>query len=111
MPTIAFGVPAGASMALLLSAFLMHGLVPGPEMLTKHLDVTYSIIWTLTIAHIMGAVHVHRRRAGCSRGWRRCGPGVLLPLVLDGDLHRRLSGLAKLGRSLFARRSSARSAG
>ena len=56
VPTIAFGVPAGASMALLLSAFLIHGLVPGPEMLTKHLDVTYSIIWTLTLSHVMGAV-------------------------------------------------------
>jgi hypothetical protein len=43
-------------MALLLSAFFMHGFTPGPEMLTKHLDVTYSIIWTLTIAHIMAAV-------------------------------------------------------
>jgi TctA family transporter len=56
IPTIAFGVPAGASMALLLSAFFMHGFTPGPEMLTKHLDVTYSIIWTLTIAHLMAAV-------------------------------------------------------
>jgi putative tricarboxylic transport membrane protein len=56
IPTIAFGVPAGASMALLLSAFFMHGFTPGPEMLTKHLDVTYVIIWTLTIAHIMAAV-------------------------------------------------------
>jgi putative tricarboxylic transport membrane protein len=56
IPTIAFGVPAGASMALLLSAFFMHGFTPGPEMLTKHLDVTYVIIWTLTISHIMAAV-------------------------------------------------------
>ena len=55
VPTIAFGVPAGASMALLLGAFLIHGLVPGPEMLTKHLDVTYSIIWSLTLAHVIGA--------------------------------------------------------
>src|SRR5215469_13577382 len=31
VPTIAFGVPAGASMAILLGAFLMHGLTPGPE--------------------------------------------------------------------------------
>jgi len=56
IPTIAFGVPAGASMALLLSAFFMHGFTPGPEMLTKHIDVTYSIIWTLTISHLMAAV-------------------------------------------------------
>src|SRR5260221_12269219 len=55
LPTIAFGVPAGASMTLLLGAFLMHGLVPGPEMLTKHLDVTFTIVWSLTLAHVIGA--------------------------------------------------------
>ena len=36
VPTIAFGVPGSASMAILLGAFLIHGLVPGPEMLTKN---------------------------------------------------------------------------
>ena len=56
VPTIAFGVPAGASMAILLGAFLMHGLTPGPEMLTKHLDVTYTIVWSLTLAHVIGAL-------------------------------------------------------
>jgi len=55
VPTIAFGVPGSASMALLLGAFLMHGLVPGPEMLTRHLDVTYTIIWSLALANILGA--------------------------------------------------------
>jgi putative tricarboxylic transport membrane protein len=56
VPTIAFGVPAGASMAILLGAFVMHGLTPGPEMLTKNLDVTYTIVWSLTLAHVVGAV-------------------------------------------------------
>src|SRR5215510_8879886 len=55
VPTIAFGVPAGASMTLLLGAFLLHGLTPGPDMLGKNLDVTYSIIWSLTLAHVLGA--------------------------------------------------------
>jgi putative tricarboxylic transport membrane protein len=81
VPTIAFGVPAGASMALLLSAFLMHGLVPGPEMLTKHLDVTYSIIWTLTISHVMGAV-ICLCASGLFARLSTVRPGVLLPLVL-----------------------------
>src|SRR5712672_4472317 len=53
VPTIAFGVPAGASMTLLLGAFLLHGLTPGPDMLGKNLDVTYSIIWSLTLAHVL----------------------------------------------------------
>ena len=56
VPTIAFGVPAGASMAILLGAFLMHGLTPGPDMLTKHLDLTYMIVWSLTLAHVIGAI-------------------------------------------------------
>ena len=30
VPTIAFGVPGSAGMAILLGAFLIHGLVPGP---------------------------------------------------------------------------------
>jgi TctA family transporter len=55
VPTVAFGVPAGAAMAILLGAFLIHGLVPGPDMLTKNLDVTYSLIWTVAIANILGA--------------------------------------------------------
>ncbi len=81
VPTIAFGVPAGASMALLLSAFLMHGLVPGPEMLTKHLDVTYSIIWTLTLSHVIGAV-ICIAASGLFARLAMVRAGILVPLVL-----------------------------
>src|SRR6516162_1128112 len=55
VPTVAFGVPASAGMAILLGAFLIHGLVPGPEMLGKHLDVTYSMVWSIAIANILGS--------------------------------------------------------
>ncbi|MFL9900689.1 tripartite tricarboxylate transporter permease [Paraburkholderia fungorum] len=81
IPTIAFGMPAGASMALLLSAFIMHGFTPGPEMLTKHLDVTYAIIWTLTISHIMGAV-ICLFGSGLFSRLATVRVGVLIPLVL-----------------------------
>lgn len=53
VPTLAFGVPGSASMALLIGAFLIHGIQPGPEMLTKHLDVTYSIVWSTAIANVL----------------------------------------------------------
>jgi TctA family transporter len=55
VPTIAFGVPGSASMAILLGAFLIHGLHPGPEMLTSKLDVTYSMVWSVAFANILGA--------------------------------------------------------
>ncbi|MBP0592167.1 tripartite tricarboxylate transporter permease [Paraburkholderia sp. LEh10] len=81
IPTVAFGMPAGASMALLLSAFIMHGFTPGPEMLTKHLDVTYAIIWTLTISHIMGAI-ICLSGSGLFSRLATVRVGVLIPLVL-----------------------------
>ncbi len=55
VPTVAFGVPSSAGMAILLGAFLIHGLVPGPEMLTKHLDLTYSMVWSIAIANVLGS--------------------------------------------------------
>lgn len=55
VPTIAFGVPGSASMAILLSVFLIHGLVPGPEMLSTNLNITYAMVWSIAIANILGA--------------------------------------------------------
>ncbi len=55
VPTIAFGVPGSASMALILGAFTVHGIVPGPRMLSTHLDVTYALVWSVAIANVIAA--------------------------------------------------------
>jgi len=56
IPTIAFGVPGSTAMAILLGGFFLVGLVPGPDMLTKHLPVTFSMVWTIVIANIVTVV-------------------------------------------------------
>src|SRR5204862_1915895 len=68
VPTIAFGVPGSATMAILLGAFLIHGLVPGPDMLHKNLDITYAMVWSVAPAPILGA--------GAASG---CSPSIALP--------------------------------
>ena len=81
VPTIAFGVPAGAGTAVLLSAFLMHGLVPGPDMLGEKLDVTYSIVWSLALANLIATIIC----LGISGYFARLSvvpPGKLVPIVL-----------------------------
>ena len=55
LPTIAFGVPGGARDAILLSALLVHGFIPGPDMLTKHLEFTYTMVWSIALANVLGA--------------------------------------------------------
>lgn len=54
IPTIAFGVPSSVSMAILLGAFLIQGLVPGPKMLTPPLlDLTMSFVWIIVVSNII----------------------------------------------------------
>ncbi len=56
IPTVAFGVPGSGAMAILLSGFLIMGIMPGPEMLTKHLAITFSMVWTLAIANVITVI-------------------------------------------------------
>ncbi len=44
LPTLAFGIPGNAAMAVLMGGLMIHGLSPGPEMLTKHIDITEFLI-------------------------------------------------------------------
>ena len=56
IPTIAFGIPGSSGMAILLGAFLILGLTPGPAMLKDHLDIVWAMVWILIIANILGAL-------------------------------------------------------
>ena len=55
--TVAFGVPASVSTAILMGAFVIQGLVPGPAMLAPapkgHLAVTLAMVWTIVIANVI----------------------------------------------------------
>lgn len=55
IPTVAFGIPGSLGAAILLSALVIKGLQPGPDMLTTHLDLTFSMIWDIAIANIVAA--------------------------------------------------------
>ena len=56
IPTIAFGIPGSAPMAILMGALLIQNITPGPEMLTTQLDITFSIVWALAIANVAGSL-------------------------------------------------------
>jgi len=55
IPTVAFGVPGSSGMAILLGAFLILGLAPGPKMLVEHLPLVFNMAWTIAIANVFGA--------------------------------------------------------
>jgi len=57
VPTIAFGVPGSVINAILLGAFIIQGIVPGPDMLLPEprgqLSLTFSFVWIIVISNII----------------------------------------------------------
>jgi putative tricarboxylic transport membrane protein len=53
LPTIFFGVPGSSGMALLLGAFVMLGIQPGPTIVTENLDLVWTMVWTLALANLL----------------------------------------------------------
>ena len=60
VPTLIFGIPGSGSMAVFIGAVALLGsgdLEVGPQMLSaNYLDVTYSIVWLLALANVLGTI-------------------------------------------------------
>jgi putative tricarboxylic transport membrane protein len=54
IPTVVFGIPGSGGMAILLAILVLSGVQPGPSMLTTHLDLTLSLVYTVVIANVVG---------------------------------------------------------
>ncbi len=55
IPTLLFWVPGSASAALLVGSLLRYGILPGPRIVTEHLDLIYVIVWSYALANVIGA--------------------------------------------------------
>jgi len=53
LPTLFFGIPGSSGMAVLMGAFLILGIQPGPAMMTNHLDVVWTLMWALVVGNII----------------------------------------------------------
>ena len=58
VPTLLFGIPGSGSMAVFIGALTLlgSGIDVGPSLLENHLDFTYSIVWLLALANVVGTV-------------------------------------------------------
>ena len=58
VPTLALGVPASLSSAMLLSALIIKGVAPGPTMLLPesqggHLGLVLSLVWLMVLGNVI----------------------------------------------------------
>lgn len=56
IPTLTLGIPGSVGTAILMGALIMHGLRPGPGMLTDDLPMTFSFVWIIAIASVVATL-------------------------------------------------------
>jgi putative tricarboxylic transport membrane protein len=56
VPTLAFGIPGGSTMAVFIGVLFIIGLPPGPELMNENLHMVYYMAWSLALAGILGSV-------------------------------------------------------
>ena len=81
IPTIALGIPGNIVAALLIGAFMIHGVTPGPMMMQAHGHLIYAIFASMLMANL---AHVIVGRIGI-RIWgqiTRVPQAIVLPIVI-----------------------------
>lgn len=56
IPTLLFGIPGSGSMAIFLGGLTLIGVEPGPSLVSDQLHISYTIIWSLALANIIGTM-------------------------------------------------------
>ena len=81
VPTIALGVPGNIAAALLIGAFMIHGVVPGPFMMEQHGELIYAIFASMLMCNV---IHLAIGRLGIQLwGYVTYVPKqVILPVVI-----------------------------
>ena len=51
VPTLTLGIPGNSVAAALMGAFIIHGMIPGPELFNEYADRTYPFIISMLVAN------------------------------------------------------------
>ena len=81
IPLLGLGIPGDAVAAIIMGAFMIQGLVPGPLIFQSHLDIIYAFFMALILANItnlfIGLVAIK-----FSRRLTKISKVMILPIVL-----------------------------
>ena len=53
IPLLSLGIPTNSTMALLLASLMIHGVSPGPFLITQNPDIFWSVIASMYLGNIM----------------------------------------------------------
>ena len=53
IPTMTLGIPGDPVMALMLGAMIIHGIQPGPQMITEHADIFWGLVASFWVGNLL----------------------------------------------------------
>lgn len=81
IPMITLGIPGSGVTAILLGGLMIHGLIPGIDMFTKHAHITYSVCIGFLLSNIVMGV-IGTLIAPKVTAITRISTSILCPLII-----------------------------
>ena len=81
IPLLTLGIPPNVVMAVLLGAFLVHGIQPGPLLIKEHPEIFWGVITSMYVGNVMLLV-LNLPLIGLWVQLLKIPYGVLFPLIL-----------------------------
>jgi len=80
VPLLSLGLPFTSSMALLMNAFIVHGITPGPLFISEHPDLFWGLIASMFIGNIILLV-INLPLVGMWARLLKVDFSILMPLI------------------------------
>jgi putative tricarboxylic transport membrane protein len=81
VPLLTLGVPGGGATAVMLGAFIMYGVQPGPLLFQNHPDLVWGLINSMYVGNVM-LVILNLPLIGLFVRLLYIPPGILYPLIV-----------------------------
>ena len=81
VPLLSLGLPFAPPAAMLLTGFIVHGITPGPTLITQHPDVFWGLIASMYIGNVF-LVIINLPFVGVWASMLRTPANILMPIVM-----------------------------
>jgi putative tricarboxylic transport membrane protein len=81
VPLLTLGIPGNVVTALMLGAFLLHGITPGPTLFTQKPEMFWGVVTSMYVGNLMLLV-LNIPLIGLFTRITRVSPSILVPLIV-----------------------------
>ena len=81
VPLLCLGIPANAVIGVIMGAFVIHGIAPGPRLITDHPTLFWGVVTSMFLGNLMLIV-LNVPLVGAFVSLLRVPPAVMAPMVL-----------------------------